>query len=214
MGIDYFPKRDHEFLAWLKNFTTVANSYGATLGLTLTQLSELTTARTNYENALDDLETIRGTARSYVQNKKQVKAETQSLVRELVRIIQANPDVTNNQRQELGITVRDTEPTPILPQQPTNLTVSGNENGVNTLRWQTGGNPYGTQYLVEIWNSAANRWDQVDVTTRSNYRHTNQVPGLQQFYRVKAKRTQYLSPPSNVAVVYGDPAAAAFLEAA
>lgn len=214
MANDYFPRRDNDFLAWLKNFVTVASGYGTTLGLTAAQLTSLTNARTNYENALTDLESGRALFRSYVQNKNQVKSSTQSLVRQLVRIIQANPSVSNNQRQELGITVRDTEPSPVVPQQPTNLTASGNENGVNTLRWQTNGNQYGTQYLIEVWNSSANQWEQVDVTTRSFYRHLNQVPGYQQYYRVKAKRTQYISPPSNVAVVYGDPAAAAFLEAA
>lgn len=41
--------------------------------------------------------------------------------RRLARIIQANPLVSDEQRAELGITVRDTEPTPVPPPQESPL---------------------------------------------------------------------------------------------
>jgi hypothetical protein len=43
------------------------------------------------------------------------QANAESAVRELVRRLQASPAVSDEEREALGITVRDTEPTPIGP---------------------------------------------------------------------------------------------------
>ena len=43
----------------------------------------------------------------------------------------------------------------------------------------------------------------IDVVTSSAYDHTNQTPGVKSQYRIKAKRGDLESGPSNTAVVYG-----------
>lgn len=72
----------------------------------------------------------------------------------------------------------------------------------NLLRWSRSGNTKGTVYVVEVRPSGGEDWSYVDTTSRLSYKHTGQIPGTAQDYRVYALRSGLKSPASDVASVY------------
>lgn len=120
----------------------------------------------------------------------------------MVRKIQANPSVTSDLKKKLGITAKDTNPSPINPIAPKDLLANPNANGTNKLSWDRNGNPQGTIFIIEAQEQPGLPWTFVGTTTKSVYEHTNQTPGKTLYYRVRAQRTDVTSEPSNDAVVY------------
>jgi len=66
-----------------------------------------------------------------------------------VRKIKANPAVTNALKAQLGITVKDTIVSPVIPVPPTLLIVRGLDSGTNVLNWNRKGNKPLVQFMVE-----------------------------------------------------------------
>ena len=86
----------------------------------------------------------------------------------------------------------------------TGLTVKGCDDGVNVLKWNRTGNAQGTQFIIEASPNGNTLWDLVDVVTRTDYKHNDQVPGEKQYYRIRSKRAGITSPPSPAVVVYSN----------
>lgn len=204
MSDSYIPRSDNDFRAWLDNFVNVASTHSSTLGLTSAQITQLTNNNSNWINALQDLLSYKNLTKGATLTKINARKTAESYVRQLVRNIQVRPGVSDQLKKELGITVHDTEPTPIIPITPANLVAQGFETGVNQLKWSANGNKKGTQYVIEARYNDSSEWVLVDVILKTRYSHQNQTPGVRVFYRVRAKRTEFVSSPSNVAVVYGN----------
>ena len=94
-------------------------------------------------------------------------------------------------------------PLPRQPSAPSDLVATGTSDGTNHLKWKRNGNRQGTIFIIEGKIGAATTWSIVAAVTNSAYRHTNQTPGVKAEYRIKAKRGDLESGPSNTAVVYG-----------
>ncbi len=77
-----------------------------------------------------------------------------------------------------------------------------NVNGNNELRWNRNGDKPNTIFVIEAQIGEATEWTYVDSTAETKYTHTNQKPGTQIAYRVKATRKGESSPWSAVAVAY------------
>ncbi len=119
------------------------------------------------------------------------------------KAIVANPNVSNSIKEQLGLNVRDSTPTPIIPVAPSELVATAASDGTHTLSWKANGNKGGTQYIVESKFDKTTDFTFVNVTTKTKLEHTKQVPGIRIVYRVKARRGDNESGYSNEAIVYG-----------
>jgi len=112
---DYLPAGDTQFSAWLENFVTYASAHLADLGLVLGDLAPVTSAQTTWNTAHPANVAAQAAAEAARQAKDAARFGVEAAVRPLVRRLQASPAVDNSERAALGITVPDTEPTPVGP---------------------------------------------------------------------------------------------------
>ena len=112
---DYIPSSDAEFNGWLGNFVTYASANEVALGLTVGDVAPIATAQTTWAGALASHVTAQQTAKSATQQKNTDRTSVVTLVRTLVGQLQASAAVDDTERAALGITVPDSEPTPVGP---------------------------------------------------------------------------------------------------
>jgi hypothetical protein len=114
MPKDFLPSKDAELLSWSSGFSSKITATPTAYGLVAAQATAyaaLNTAfSTAYATAINPPTRTVGT----VAAKNDAKTPLRAMARELARIIQAYPSLTNQQRVDLGLTVRD-EPSPINP---------------------------------------------------------------------------------------------------
>lgn len=112
---DYLPPSDGQFDAWQANFTSYVSANEAALGLLPADVTPLTTAQTAWTPAYSGHTTAQAAAEAAREDKDDKRAAYEGAIRPLVRRLQASTTVTDTQRQAMGITVRDTTPTPVGP---------------------------------------------------------------------------------------------------
>ena len=105
---DYMPSPDGDFDTWQTSFYTYASAHLADLGLVAADLTPITTARTAWTNGLAANAVAQPAARAARQTKDDARTAYETLIRALVRRLQASPSVDDAERQALGITVKDT----------------------------------------------------------------------------------------------------------
>jgi hypothetical protein len=115
---DYLPAREAELVTWTQNFHAILSGAGpgGMLGVSAVQIAAFTTLFNSWITAYNAAHAgpTRGPAATATKNSaKEAVIDGANGVRELVKIIQANPSTTNTDRQELLITVPDVEPTPV-----------------------------------------------------------------------------------------------------
>ena len=113
---DYVPTRESEFYPWVKNLVAVSQSKGAQWNISTVQLENLSSSFANYE--VKYLIAINPATRTQVavQAKNDVKKKFTSELRVFcMSSLLHNPQVTNADRNLLGLPVRDTRPTPVPP---------------------------------------------------------------------------------------------------
>lgn len=114
MAADYIPGADGEFDAWQANFVTYARANAAALGLDpLVDIPPLTTAQRTWTSDHGANTAAQAAAQSARQGKDVARGALEGVIRPLVARLQASGDVDDTERQALGITVRDTTPTPV-----------------------------------------------------------------------------------------------------
>lgn len=203
-GKSYLPSKDSDLQFWATNFLSVANANLASLGLVADDLKNVTTDKTSFDTAVTNNKTKQAEAKSAAESKKNARKKFETDTRFLVRKIQANPAVTSDLKKKLGITVKDSSPSPTNPVTPIDLLANPNANGTNKLSWDRNGNPQGTIFIIEAQEKPGMPWVLVGTTTKSTFDHTKQTPGKTQYYRIRAQRTDVTSEPSNEAVVYAE----------
>lgn len=109
---DFVPTTDAGLLAFALQFSTKITADPVVLGLTAANATALSTAVSDYQakyTAATDPAT-RGKSTCFAKDTS--RANLRFLIRQYARAIQGTLTVTNQQREELGLTVRDVEPTP------------------------------------------------------------------------------------------------------
>ncbi|MCH8913839.1 MAG: hypothetical protein IIA33_09770 [Planctomycetes bacterium] len=113
---DYIPSSDGDFDAWQDNFITYASANAAALGLDpLIDIPPLTAAQTTWTTDRAAHTAAQAAAEAARQAKDAGRGGLEGVIRPLVARLQASPAVDDAERQALGITVRDTIPTPVGP---------------------------------------------------------------------------------------------------
>jgi hypothetical protein len=108
MSTDYLPGSEAELVTWLNTFGGLISTGFATYGLTSAQAADYGTLKTAFIDAYNLAKGDGTRTPAIIVAKDEAKKAVITNVRTLVRIIQGNPAVTNEQRTELGITVRKT----------------------------------------------------------------------------------------------------------
>jgi hypothetical protein len=110
---NFIPRNDAEFLAWVLNLSTRVTAtpvpYGLSAGIATTLAGLVSTFETALEAATDP--STRG--KQTVLIKSEARTTLENYCRVVARQVQGTSTVTNPQRNELGLTVRDVEPSSI-----------------------------------------------------------------------------------------------------
>jgi len=110
---DYIPQTDGNFNSWQNAYINFAVANAGLLELTPAQILELQNAQTEWVNAYTNHLSAQATAKRLTHIKNQQLKNLKQTIRKITRQIQANPDITNSQRANLGIRIRDTKRTPL-----------------------------------------------------------------------------------------------------
>ncbi|MBI4722857.1 MAG: hypothetical protein HY769_07685 [Candidatus Stahlbacteria bacterium] len=116
MNKKYIPARDAEFENWFRNFKTHLPVIGAIVGLPATVINKVVTGYAAWKTAYDAYLTMLNQMEGATATKNNRRDTAEPDIRTAVNLLQPNPGVSDENRQLLGITVRDTEPTPISEQ--------------------------------------------------------------------------------------------------
>lgn len=194
------PSFDSEYMPWIINFASVATANATLLNLTSGQTTNLTALATAFQNAYEDSEATKITAKSKVATKNSMRAASEAAFRSVAGFVNANDNVSDGVKADLGITITPSSAGPVV--QPTDLVAVGGDNGTNRLAWSRTGNAYGTSFIIEAKIGESGPWTYVNSTTRVKYADAGRTPGIQIAYRVIAQRDGVSSSPSNTAVIY------------
>src|SRR5688572_5857937 len=112
---DFFPSREADIVTWSVNFKTLITATPTTYGLTAAQATAYTTKHDAFVAAHQTANDPATRSPSAIIAKDVAKVALAAEARMLARIVQATPTVTAEQKSDLGLTVRDGEPSPIPP---------------------------------------------------------------------------------------------------
>ena len=111
---DYIPAPDAEFDSWQANWVTYAAADSVPLGLNpLVDIPAIRAAQTAWDTHYDGHLTAQAAAQAARAAKDAGRATYVALLRSFSRQIQMRSDTTDEQRGGMGITIPDTEPTPV-----------------------------------------------------------------------------------------------------
>lgn len=198
----YYKVPKSQFGIWITNFQTVAAANAAALGLDPAELTSISNAKTEFNNALAAQETARAASIGATALADQEWGQALDLVASFNAQFQAIPGISPELLAELGLNVPGGGGGTVPVYAPSDLGVLGCSNGINTLKWSRNGNESGTVYVIEAAYDGTSDWQIVDNSTRTKYSHTGQEPGRFVRYRVIAQRGTTKSGPSNTASVY------------
>lgn len=110
---DYLPYTDQGVETWSTNFSTKVSAQYATLGITQGDATQLASLKSDYSTRLTTASNPDTKNRVATRYKNIARSALKAKIRILARIIMANPAVSDGTREELGLHVRDLEPTPV-----------------------------------------------------------------------------------------------------
>lgn len=211
---DYIPAKEGDLRTWLNNFATACQTHAGVLNLDPAELDEILDAADDFGAAVELRARLAAQAKGASAGKQNQREASIRTARKFAQEFQKNPDVTDAIRGALGISIPGENPAPLKPQVPTSLSALAHSNGNHLLKWHRNGNVNGTQFVIEAQYGGAGPWEFVDVVTRTDYVHVDQIPGEWITYRVYAKRVNHRSGHSNEATVYAGIGLRRFSEAA
>jgi hypothetical protein len=199
---DYIPKPDVEASALIERVVAAIEADEAAFGLLPADSLALRTKLDDFKAKLAASSAAKAAATNAVAAKDVSRVVLEDAFRPLVQRIQVNPAVADATKSGAGLPLRDTTRTTTAPIAPTDLVVVADGAGVNRLKWSANGNTSGIQYVVEAKIGAAVDYSTVDVRTSTTLEHGGRVVGQGVDYRVRARRGDALSAPSNVGSVH------------
>jgi len=185
----YIPSSDAEKLIWLANFNTWTGAKGVTHGLSPADVAQLDTETGNSNIAYADYTTARDAAQGATANKNAVLGQAIALARDLAQRIQHDPNTTDQDRADAGLTVPDHTPTPhdadaVLAITPPIVHLDFSIRQQVTIHWgpnpqdeRNNGKPAGVmgaeiQYHKGGVPAEEDDWRPLDTDTDSPYVHT------------------------------------------
>lgn len=198
---DFIPKKEGDLVPWTENFINVANANLATLGLIAGDITSLTTKKNDYVTKLNTAIAKQAESKAATEAKNITKSDLVKNIRQYAKQIQARTMVPNNLKEQLGLKVKDNNPSPINPVPPSDLSAVSTLNGITKIKWNRNNNHPSTIFIVEKKDNNTNEWIIVGNTTKTNFETTSTGPLGTNFYRVKAQKGEMISESSNIVVV-------------
>jgi hypothetical protein len=112
---DFLPSRESDLVTWSTNFSTLITANPVIYGLDLGQAAAYAALHAAFIAAYQTANDPSTRTPSAIVSKNDAKDALIASARDLAGIAQNFPGITDVLRSDLGITVPDTEPTPILP---------------------------------------------------------------------------------------------------
>lgn len=103
---DFLPAKDAELLAWSSHFSTLITSEATSIGLTTGQCTAYSALHAAFSASLAVATNPVTRTRGTIADKDAKRAPLKAKARELARIINAFPSITNQQRIDLGLNPR------------------------------------------------------------------------------------------------------------
>lgn len=125
---DFLPHRDSLLLAWSAAFSAGITASPISVGLTAAQATAYATLHTAFSTALGAVTDPSTRTRGNVSAKNVARTSLKAQARDLARVVNAFPSITNEQRINLGLTPRKSTIGPINPptESPVMEVVSAN----------------------------------------------------------------------------------------
>jgi hypothetical protein len=131
----FLPVREAELVTWSLNWKTRITATPTTFGLTAAQATAYGTLHDEFVEAYNACNSDATNSRSATITKRACKAALIAEARRLAAIVQAFPDTTDTMRSDLGLTVRDAEPSPIpAPGRAPNILVKSTDQNTVHIR--------------------------------------------------------------------------------
>lgn len=200
--MDHTKLSNSEFRDLLNEILAKADGNAAEYFLTQSQLDELKTVRSTITTDITDQATKQAAAKAATSKLGQTRKNADKLVSLVKRTMKANAGFTSDKYVDLGFDADDLTLTVSVPQTPLDLSVKGFSNGTNELKYKRNGNKATTIFIIEAKIGDAANYSIIGTTTKTNFRHTGQKPGLKILYRVRAQNADQYSEYSNEAVIY------------
>lgn len=113
MAVKFPPPREADLLAWSLNADLLFKDDAAAFGLSVEQQAAFTALVTAFQVLYNECNQPATRTTIKVEDKNVAKKDLIAEARKLIAIVQAYPGTTNAMRQDLQVTVRDYEPTPV-----------------------------------------------------------------------------------------------------
>lgn len=107
MANGYIPNGDSDFLTWAQNFSTYFTAHAVSMGFTASDATAVNDVIDGFDDSLGQHVAKQEGSRAACLQKDADRGSAEETIRAFVRRIQAAPQVTDEDRQALGITVRD-----------------------------------------------------------------------------------------------------------
>jgi hypothetical protein len=135
MSANFLPTRDQDLDAWSANFDTRITATPTAFGILASDATAFHALAADFSAKLAAAVNPSTRTRVTVQAKDISRAALKSKARTLAKVINAYPPITNAQRADLGLTVRDGTPSPIpAPTTQPIVNIEGSGGGVSLLR--------------------------------------------------------------------------------
>lgn len=187
---------------YCRQLNSVVEANSAVFQVTAEELTKMNTKTSDYETKNEGVIAAKGTYANAVEAKDMSREDLLDYYMKLIGRFQNTEGIPDNLKREAGLTVKDMQPTPLHPYEPKNLTAKAKSNGDVDLDWERGENKQGMQFVVELRKKDAVDFTMVDIVTATKYVHKGQTPGENQTYRIRARKGDSYSDPSNEATVY------------
>jgi hypothetical protein len=113
----YIPRPDAAFDDWFQKYQLYLVANAAALGLTPAEALEVQTLKINWSLGYSNHLTTQAAAHAAQEVKDEKREAAEEGIRKYTKKIQARPETTDAQREFLGITVPDREPTKLDPEK-------------------------------------------------------------------------------------------------
>jgi hypothetical protein len=106
MANSYMPNSDSDFLTWATGFSGYVTLHAGDLPIDSQQAAAISTEVSGFRTNLNAHTTARDASQSACQLKDEKRAAAEAVIRNVVRQFQASPDVSDAQREAMGLPVR------------------------------------------------------------------------------------------------------------
>lgn len=113
MSKSYLPSKEADLVTWTGTFSAKLSATPLVFSLTPAQATAYETVQKDWATAYATYQDPATKTKPNLQIKRAAKTAVTEMTRELARIVQASPTVSDSARAELGLPVHKTEPTPI-----------------------------------------------------------------------------------------------------